>query len=57
MKGPKTIDDYEKILNTVYELMANPYCDVFMFDNLVRKRDALQNKIENLSLPTVQQVD
>ena len=49
MKAPKTIEDYKKVLKTVIELMGNPFCDHLMFDSLLRKKEAAQNKIEELT--------
>lgn len=48
VEPPKTLEDYENILKTILELMANPYCDHLMFDSLSRKRDATVKKIEEL---------
>ena len=48
IEAPKTIEEHEKVLKSILELMANPYCDHLMFDSLIRKRDATQKKIDEL---------
>lgn len=45
---PKTIADFESILNTTLELMSNPYCDHLMFMSLIDKRDNALAKIKEL---------
>ena len=48
IEPPKTVEDFEKVLSSIFELMANPYCDHLMFDSLIRKRDNTLKKIEEL---------
>jgi len=48
VEPPKTVQDFEKVLSTIFELMANPYCDHLMFDSLIRKRDNTEAKIAEL---------
>jgi hypothetical protein len=45
---PKTIEDFVKVRETIFELMANPYCDKFMFLSLSEKLDKTNAKIEEL---------
>jgi hypothetical protein len=47
-RPPKTIEDFEICLKSVYKLMANPYCDHLMFMSLAEKRDRYLLKIEEL---------
>jgi hypothetical protein len=44
----KTIEDLEKVLASILELQANPYCDCFMFMSLVEKREKVEAKIAEL---------
>lgn len=46
---PKTLEDFKKVRETILELMANPYCDQFMFLLLSHKLDKTNAKIEELS--------
>ena len=48
IEPPKTVEDFEKVLSSIFELMANPYCDHLMFDSLISKRDNALKKIEQL---------
>jgi hypothetical protein len=48
IEPPKTVQDFEKVLSSIFELMANPYCDHLMFDILRRKRDNTLKKIEEV---------
>ena len=45
---PKTLEDFKKVRETILELMANPYCDQFMFLSLREKLDKTDEKIEEL---------
>jgi len=45
---PKTLEDFKKVRETIFELMANPYCDQFMFLSLSEKLDKTNAKIEEL---------
>lgn len=46
---PKTLEDFKKVRETILELMANPYCDQFMFLSLSEKLDKTDAKIEELN--------
>jgi hypothetical protein len=48
IQPPKTIEDFEKILASIYEMQGNPYCDHLMFMSLVDKREKVEAKIEEL---------
>lgn len=48
IEPPKTIEDFEKVRESILEMMGNPYCDHLMFDSLSRKLDATDKEIENL---------
>ena len=48
IQPPKTIEDFREVRNSILEMMANPYCDHLMFDSLIRKRDKILKKIEEL---------
>ena len=48
IEPPKTVEDFEKVLSSIFELMANPYCDHLMFDSLIRRRNDTLKKIEEL---------
>lgn len=45
---PKTIEDFKAIRKTILELMANPYCDDFMFMSLTDRLDRTDAKIREL---------
>ena len=45
-----TLENLEKSLKSILELMANPYCGQFMFLSLIEKRDKTIAKIEKLKL-------
>jgi hypothetical protein len=48
LESPKTIEDFQKIRETILELMGNPYCDQFMFLSLTEKLNKINLKIEEL---------
>ncbi len=48
VEPPKTILDFKKVEKSILELMANPYCDEFMFRSLSDKLDKCQLKIKEL---------
>ena len=48
IEQPKTVADFEKILESTLELMANPYCDHSMLMSLIEKRDKTLTKIKEL---------
>jgi hypothetical protein len=49
VEPPKTLEDFKKVREIILELMANPYCDQFMFLSLSEKLDKTNDKIEELS--------
>jgi len=49
VEPPKTLEDFKKVRETILELMANPYCDQFMFLSLSEKLDKTNTKIEQLA--------
>lgn len=52
IEPPKTLQDFEEVRKSILELMANPYCDHLMFDSLIRKRDKVDAKIEQIKNET-----
>lgn len=48
VEPPKTVEDFEKVLASILELQANPYCDHLMFMRLVEKREKVEAKIAEL---------
>lgn len=48
IEPPKTLEDFQKVRETILELMNNPYCDQFMFLTLSEKLDKTNEKIEQL---------
>jgi hypothetical protein len=48
VEPPKTLEDFEKVLASILELQANPYCDHLMFMSLVEKRKKVEAKIAEL---------
>ena len=48
IEPPKTVEDFEKVLASILELQANPYCDHLMFMSLVEKREKVEAKIAEL---------
>lgn len=44
-----TLEEFKKVRETILELMANPYCDQFMFLSLSEKLDKANAKITELS--------
>lgn len=49
LEGPKTIEDYEKVKETILELMGNPYCDQFIHLSLTKKLTKCEAKIKELN--------
>ena len=45
VEPPKTIAEFEKVLETIHELMGNPYCDHLMFMDLVEREKEAEAKI------------
>jgi hypothetical protein len=48
IEPPKTLKDFEQVRLTILELLANPYCDQFMFLSLSKKLDEVDSKIVEL---------
>ena len=48
IEPPKTLSDFEKVLESILELQNNPWCDGSMFDSLLEKEHKVRNKIEEL---------
>ena len=46
---PTTLEDFKKVRETILELMANPYCDQFMFLTLSEKLHKTDAKIKELT--------
>ncbi len=48
IEPPKTLKDFEKVLESIVELQNNPYLDSSMFDNLLEKEHQVREKIKEL---------
>ena len=48
VEPPKTVLDFKRVEKSILGLMANPYCDEFMFRSLSDKLDKCQAKIKEL---------
>jgi hypothetical protein len=48
VEPPKTVLDFKRVEKSILELMANPYCDEFMFRSLSDKLDKCQATIKEL---------
>ena len=48
VEPPKTVLDFKRVEMSILELIANPYCDEFMFRSLSDKLDKCQDKIKEL---------
>lgn len=46
---PETLEDFLKVRETILDLMANPYCDQFMFLSLSEKLDKTNEKIKTFT--------
>ena len=49
VEAPLTLDEFKRARQTILELMANPYCDQFMYLSLIEKLDKTDDKIKELS--------
>lgn len=49
IEPPKTLKDFEKVLESIIELQNNPWCDMGMYDNLLEKEYQVRKKIEELN--------
>ena len=48
IKPPKTVEDFEKVLETILELQNNPWFDGTMSDSLFEKEYQVRKKIKEL---------
>lgn len=48
IKPPKTVEDFEKVLETILELQNNPWFDGTMSDSLLAKEYQVRKKIKEL---------
>ena len=48
IEPPKTLEDFEKVLESIVELQNNPWVDGSMFDNLLEKEHQVREKIKEL---------
>lgn len=55
IQGPKTIEDYEKIIFSIDSMIKNPYSDESMIRNLQQKRINNEQQIEILKKEILEQ--
>jgi|TARA_B110000027_G_C15852329_1_gene183246 hypothetical protein len=48
IEPPKTVIDFKRIEKSILEMMANPYCDIPMFESLEDKLKKCRDKIDEL---------
>lgn len=48
IEPPKTLEDFEKILESIMELQNNPWCDSPIYDSLLEKEYQVRKKIKEL---------
>ena len=48
IQPPKTLEDFEKVLETILELQNNPWFDGTMSDSLLEKEYQVRKKIKEL---------
>ena len=48
IEPPKTVIDFKRIEKSILEMMANPYCDIPMFESLEDKLKMCRAKIDEL---------
>jgi hypothetical protein len=48
IEPPKTLEDFEKVLDSIMELQNNPWCDSTMSDSLLEKEYQVRKKIKEL---------
>jgi hypothetical protein len=48
IEPPKTLKDFEKVLESIIELQNNPWVDITMYDNLLEKEYQVRKKIKEL---------
>lgn len=49
IEPPKTLKDFEKILESIIELQNNPWIDMGLYDNLLEKEYQVRKKIKELN--------
>ena len=49
IKPPKTLEDFQKVLESIVELQKNPWVDGFILDNLLEKEYQVRKKIKELT--------
>lgn len=50
IEPPKTLEELEKVRESIINLMGNPYCDQFMFLSLSEKLDKIDLIIRELTI-------
>jgi hypothetical protein len=48
IEPPKTLEDFEKVLESILELQKNPWVDGSMFDSLTKREHRVREKIKEL---------
>ena len=48
IEPPKTALDFKRVEKSILEMMANPYCDIAIFESLEEKLKRCRAKIEEL---------
>lgn len=48
IEPPKTLEDFEKVLESIMELQNNPWCDGTIYDDLLEKEYQVRKKIKEL---------
>ena len=48
IEPPKTLEDFDKVLETILELQKNPWFDGTMSDSLLEKEYQVRKKIKEL---------
>ena len=49
IEPPKTLEDFEKVLESIIELQNNPWFDGAMLDSLLEKEYQVRKKIKELN--------
>jgi len=49
IEPPKTLEDFDKVLETILELQKNPWLDGIMSDSLLEKEYQVRKKIKKLN--------
>tara|TARA_R110000851_G_scaffold230495_1_gene383234 strand:- start:761 stop:922 length:162 start_codon:yes stop_codon:yes gene_type:complete len=50
IKPPETIEEFDKVLQSILEMQGNSYCDHKMFMDLLDREVEVRNKIKELKL-------